>query len=122
MLNLSKEKLISFNEATKLFPHGRHGKRPHVATIYRWTQKGHNGVLLEYAQLPSRRVTSVEAVHRFIKALTKQNDPRRDGFRLETPAQQRRRQSRIEKAEQELNQKLNPTGQNDQRRRKTERR
>jgi Protein of unknown function (DUF1580) len=104
MINLKTERLISFTEAAKLFPQGRRGKRPHVNTIYRWTQEGHNGVRLEYAQMPSRRATSVEAVERFIGAMTDQSELVYQS--VPTAPQLKRRESEIEAANREADELL----------------
>lgn len=47
------------------------GYRPHLSTALRWCQReNRNGVRLESWMLGGRRVTSVEAVHRFNQANT----------------------------------------------------
>ncbi|MCC9644406.1 DUF1580 domain-containing protein [Rhodopirellula sp. JC740] len=50
------------SEAAKLFPGG-----VSVASIYRWADRGVKGVCLETVRYGSKRQTSVQAVHRFLK-------------------------------------------------------
>ena len=64
------EEQISLAEAAKLLPRRRAGKRPNVATLYRWTNEGCRGVQLEYMQVGATRCTSREALQRFFDALT----------------------------------------------------
>lgn len=69
MIDLSAEKVISFTEATKLLPRRRAGKRPHVATLYRWANRGLRGICLETIQVGGTRCTSIEALQRFFDSL-----------------------------------------------------
>ena len=46
------------------------GHRPHIATVWRWVQRGCRGVKLETALVGGRRITSREAIHRFVEATT----------------------------------------------------
>lgn len=67
MIDVSCEKLISFNEATKFLPDGR---RPGFSTWWRWSTKGIHGVRLETLLCGGRRCTSAEAVARFFERTT----------------------------------------------------
>jgi hypothetical protein len=51
-------------------PSFRPGKKTHVATIFRWAQHGVRGVRLESVRFGGRLVTSVEALSRFVEALS----------------------------------------------------
>ena len=42
--------------------------RPHFSTVWRWTERGFNGVRLETYRIAGRRLTSLEAIHRFLEA------------------------------------------------------
>ena len=64
------ETVISLNDAARLLPARRAGKKPHVSCIYRWTTTGCKGVVLESLQCGGNRVTSREALTRFFQALT----------------------------------------------------
>lgn len=92
------------SETEKLFPVPKAvelatGRRPHPATCFRWRQHGISGVWLETVKLGGKRLTSVEAVHRFVEATT----AAADGPRPSTPARtSRQRQAAISKAEAEL--------------------
>lgn len=46
------------------------GRRPHLSTAIRWCTRGARGARLESCFLGGRRLTSVEAVYRFIDAST----------------------------------------------------
>lgn len=70
MINLKTETIFPISEAPKHYP----GTRPHQATAIRHALRGVNGTLLESLMVGGRRVTSVEAIHRFVIAL---NSPER---------------------------------------------
>jgi len=46
------------------------GQRPHPSSCHRWRLRGVNHVRLETVRLAGRRLTSIEAVRRFINATT----------------------------------------------------
>ena len=46
------------------------GRRPHLCTVLRWCTKGAKGIRLESRVLGGRRLTSVEAVARYVDACT----------------------------------------------------
>ncbi len=95
MIDTSNETLISIAEVPANVP-----TRPHIATVWRWIQRGIRGVNLETALIGGRRFTSQEALQRFFErsnASTKGTHAR--------PAQSGRskaRQAAIEAAEREL--------------------
>lgn len=70
MIDISSEKVVSLVEATCHLPRRRQGKRPNVATIYRWSQNGVRGIVLETIQVGGTRCTSIEAIQRFCDRLT----------------------------------------------------
>ena len=69
MIDLSTERVVTLSEATRHVP-GRGGKRPNVCTIYRWGDRGLNGVRLETLQVGGTKCTSIEALQRFCERLT----------------------------------------------------
>jgi hypothetical protein len=78
---LNGEKLISFAAASKLFPAFR-GSAPHTngSTVFRWATRGSKAaggalVKLEAVRVGSRWLTSVEAVNRFVAAMTAASTP-----------------------------------------------
>jgi Protein of unknown function (DUF1580) len=101
MIDLSKETLISCREASKFFPPGRRGKKPHRSTIFRWITCGVRGVRLEAVSMPGGRATSKEAIARFLEVLTEQ-DERANPFRKPTAPSLDRRRKQIADAEREL--------------------
>lgn len=70
MINIASEQLISLAEAAGMLPCGRKGRYPNVKTVYAWTTHGCRKILLASIQAGGRRVTSKEAVQRFIQELT----------------------------------------------------
>lgn len=47
------------------------GQRPDKATIHRWILRGTKGVKLEAVKLGNSWITSTQAIHRYITAVTK---------------------------------------------------
>lgn len=70
MIDLQNEEVLSLTEATKRLPRRRKGKRPHVATLYRWVQHGVRGTKLEAIQVGGTLCTSLEALQRFCERCT----------------------------------------------------
>ena len=70
MIDIQNETVVSFAEASKHLPKRRAGKRPHVATLYRWAQQGVRGVKLETIQVGRTLCTSLEALQRFCEQCT----------------------------------------------------
>jgi hypothetical protein len=70
MIDPNTETLISLADAAKSMPPRRAGKKPHVSCLYRWTTTGCKGVVLESLQCGGTRVTSREALARFLRRLT----------------------------------------------------
>lgn len=62
----NKEKLVSLVDGYEQVT----GKRPHLSVPWRHSQYGVGGVRLEFVIFGNRRMTSIEAVHRFIVART----------------------------------------------------
>ncbi len=69
MLDIQREQMISLTEATKRLP-----GRPAVSTVRRWTG-GIRGVVLETALIGGKRYTSIEALQRFVNALSTPKTP-----------------------------------------------
>jgi hypothetical protein len=68
-IDIQTETLIDLDEAAKLFP-GRDGGTIHPITIGLYTRRGKKGVILESVLAGPRRCTSIQAVARFIEAVT----------------------------------------------------
>jgi len=76
------------------------GFRPHPSSCYRWRTSGVKGVKLETQRNGGRRVTSIEAVHRFnTKISDLDGNPETNQSRTN-----RQRQQAIVRAEKELDQ------------------
>ena len=75
MIEMFTEKVISLTQAAKQLPQRRQGKRPHVATLYRWASRGLRGVQLETIQIGGTMCTSLEALQRFFDQLSTPTQP-----------------------------------------------
>lgn len=77
MIDITNEAVFSLTEAAKSehLPRRRKGKRPHVATLFRWATRGCRGVVLESIQCGGTRCTSVEALQRFFERCTDPTAP-----------------------------------------------
>lgn len=65
MIDFENEDLLTLAQATKAIP-----GRPSISTLYRWTQRGIEGVKLETIKLGGKRFTSKEAIRRFVERTT----------------------------------------------------
>jgi hypothetical protein len=101
MIDISTETVVSLTEATRHLPQRRAGKRPNVATIYRWTNEGCRGVRLEYVMVGATRCTSVEALQRFFDRLTEAAEAQQAPL-PQAPVLTKSRQRQIERAERRL--------------------
>ena len=77
MIDIQTEEVVSLTQAAKCkrLPRRRKGKRPHVATLFRWATVGVRGVVLETLQCGGTRCTSVEALQRFFERCTDPSAP-----------------------------------------------
>ena len=92
MIDIHAETLISFGEASASLP-----GRPNLSTLHRWRVKGIRSVKLESCLYGGRRMTSAEALQRFVNRST----AAADGTPVPTRTP-KKRQRDIEKAEAEL--------------------
>ena len=74
----------------------------HPSTIYRWMQRGRNGVTLDYIKIGGRRYTTIDALQDFFEAISDRPQPR-----IESP---RERTARAERAHREVERLLYPNG------------
>jgi hypothetical protein len=68
MIDLKNETIITLQQATRLFPHGRNGRPMHISHLIKGILKGFNGSKLEALRCGSRWLTSVEACQRWVEA------------------------------------------------------
>ena len=92
-IDFEAETIITLGEACRAFPPNGISD----ATMARWIQKGVKGVKLETLLIGGRRVTSREAIARFITA---QNPDQSPAVQF-TPAQRRRQSDAARQALQE---------------------
>ena len=69
MIDLASEEVLTLTAATRLPELRRNGRSPHLTTMVRWSFHGCRGIRLETARQGGRRVTSREAVARFLNQL-----------------------------------------------------
>ena len=76
MIDVSNEEILTFAQAAKRAV-GRRGRGVHVSAIHRWASKGVDAgghqAILESALYGGTRVTSVEALERFVERCTNPN-------------------------------------------------
>ncbi len=93
MIDIQSETLLSLTDAAARLPRRRKGKKPHVATLYRWAKRGVKGHRLETIQIGGTLCTSSEAMQRLFNAL---------GGESPTAVTSPSRKREIRKAEREL--------------------
>ena len=108
-MSLFDEHVIRIGDVATLLPPRPDGRRVGTSTIYRWTLRGVRGVVLESARAPFGRITSVEAVERFIARLN-HADPTAKPLRLMS----RRRQRRVTEAQRYVSEALGITPQDNE--------
>lgn len=70
-IDILAETLVTIPQASALLPPDESGRRPHIATIYRWMLRGVKGVRLETCLVGGKRFTSHEALQRFSESVTR---------------------------------------------------
>lgn len=88
--DILSEHVIRLNRVPHLPPPASSGRRVGISSVYRWCDRGVRGVRLEYAHAPWGRITSVEAVERFLRRLGGDTH----AIPMLTPARRRREQVR----------------------------
>ena len=61
--------LIPLHRLPAKLPKRRNGKRIHISTVYRWTTRGIDGVVLSTTQVGNLRCTTPEMLQTFFQAL-----------------------------------------------------
>jgi len=89
-IDYENEELLTVTQAAKQMP-----TRPAVRTVWRWMQEGCWGTKLESVLIGGRRLTSREAIRRFITATS-------ESIEAKKPEMSARRRQAIERAEREL--------------------
>lgn len=68
MIDIRNEKLIRLEDLRDYLPSSRKGKKLGKAVCFRWAGRGARGVVLETIRVGGARLTSVEAIQRFVDA------------------------------------------------------
>jgi hypothetical protein len=80
-VSVDLKELIPLSEVPKLLPSLRRGKPVNLATVYRWTNEGSNGVRLAYLNIGSTRCTTHQWIKDFISHINQ-------GITIATTSQQ----------------------------------
>ena len=70
MIDTTKENLLPLREVPGRLPKRPNGKRLHISGVYRWTERGIKGVILESIRIGGVTFTSLEAIQRFAERLS----------------------------------------------------
>ena len=97
MIDISNEHLIPIREVSHRLPTRPNGKPVHISAVYRWIQRGVQGVRLEYIKIGGTTYTSKEALQRFADRRSLENH---DAAAVLTTTATRQKQ--IERAEREV--------------------
>ncbi|MCA9312358.1 MAG: DUF1580 domain-containing protein [Phycisphaerales bacterium] len=90
MVSIADEQLIPLNDVPRRLPRRSNGRRIHIATIYRWAQRGCRGVRLETVQVGGTKYTSPEALQRFFDRLGPDGGPDAPSGADRSPSESRR--------------------------------
>lgn len=71
MILIANESLVPLSDVPQRLPPRPSGRPIHLSTIYRWTQCGIRGVLLETIRIGGTNYTSTEALQRFADCLSR---------------------------------------------------
>lgn len=90
MIDIVKEKLIRIEDVRDYLPSSRRGKKLGKAVNFRWAGRGVRGVVLETIRCGGSRLTSVEAIQRFVEAQNQspRTTPNADARKVAARAQQ----------------------------------
>ena len=94
-IDIRTEDTRCLTEATKLpcFQNRRNGSRISTSTLWRWSITGCKGVILETVKIGGSRVTSVEAIERFVERLAEVEASGRPAVPAPAPLPAARRKS-----------------------------
>lgn len=70
MIDTTRENLVPLRCVPGRLPKRPSGKRIHISAIYRWTDSGIRGVVLESIRIGGVTFTSLEAIQRFAERLS----------------------------------------------------
>jgi len=93
LINLEIESPVTLRHAARLPQCRRNGRPLHLATLFRWAQRGIRGIRLETIQQGGAMVTSPQALERFFAALA---SPDATVTPTRTPKQRQRAQEKAE--------------------------
>ncbi len=101
-IDIATEKVLTLSQARQHVPQRRAGKRPDLATMYRWTNQGCGGVQLEWLMCGATRCTSLQAMQRFFDRLTEVEKAKRSAPADAPAALSKTRQRDVDGAERRL--------------------
>jgi hypothetical protein len=68
MIDIETEQLLPLHDVPKLLPARPSGKKLHISAVYRWAQRGIQGIRLEVVRVGGTTYTSREALQRFVQS------------------------------------------------------
>ena len=68
MIDVTQERMIRLEDVRNHLPSNRRGKQLSKGVIFRWALHGVRGVMLETIRVGGARLTSIEALQRFVAA------------------------------------------------------
>jgi Protein of unknown function (DUF1580) len=98
MIDVSKEQVIPVHKVTDYLPSSRRGKKLSPSQVCRMYLRGIHGIRLETLRVGRSRLTSVEAIQRFVDRLNRTNQDDAQP----TPATRSRATARAARAAREL--------------------
>lgn len=75
MIDPLSEEILTFAQAAERLPRLQQDRPVHVSTLWRWAMQGLRGIKLETIKIGGPRVTSAQALQRFIAALSNAAPP-----------------------------------------------
>jgi hypothetical protein len=70
MIDLAAEDILTFAQAADWLPRRRAGRKASLSTLWRWTNIGIRGIMLETIYVGTSRCTSKQAIQRFFERVT----------------------------------------------------
>lgn len=90
MITTQTENLIPFNQVPQHLEK-KFGHKVHIASIYRWVNRGLGGVRLETIKVGSKRFTSVEALDRLFNGATERTQEQNEAVTSELRSRNEKR-------------------------------
>jgi hypothetical protein len=110
VIDTTSETLLTLAQAADDLPRRRKGRKTNISTLYRWSQAGCRGVVLETIQCGGTRCTSREALQRFFERLSQARQAGAVGGGQSGPAVASRSVARRQRESAEAGRRLEALG------------